>query len=147
MNGLLHAHSGLRWLFLLLLLMATFTHFLGKKNGITYDKNHKRLALFTLILAHIQLILGFGLYVGKGWHRFEEGFMANATSRFFSVEHIAGMLIAIILITVGYSSAKKIVDEKKKFGKIFTFYLIALILVLVSIPWPFRNGLSDSGWF
>jgi len=72
--------------------------------------------------------------------------MSITNLRFYSVEHLAGMLIAIILITIGYSSAKRLKEDRLKFKKIFTFYLIGLILILASIPWPFRSELGGS-WF
>jgi len=70
--------------------------------------------------------------------------MKNATARFFTVEHISMMILAIILISIGYISAKKAVDGSRKFKKTFIFFLIALLLVLVAIPWPPKHGAS---WF
>jgi membrane protein DedA with SNARE-associated domain len=71
--------------------------------------------------------------------------MKDTVLRFYLVEHIALMLVAIILITVGYVKAKKKSDPVKKNRTILIYYAIGLILILVSIPWPFR-GLG-AGWF
>jgi hypothetical protein len=67
--------------------------------------------------------------------------MKETVLRFYLVEHISLMIVAIILITVGYSKAKKAASWKP----VFTYYLIGLILILASIPWPFR--IPVAGWF
>ncbi len=146
-TGYTHMHSALRWVILITLIFAVLKHFLGKKDGRNYSPLDKRMALIPLILAHIQLLVGLVLYFGKGYNKFVENTMTNAVSRFWAVEHIGGMILAVILITIGFSKAKKIADNKKRFSKIFVFYLIALILMLVSIPWPFRAGFEHLGWF
>ncbi len=90
-------------------------------------------------------MLGIVLYVmEQRWTGFSH--MKVTILRFFAVEHTLGMVIAIALITIGYSKSKKAETDEKKFGKIGVFYLIALILILVSIPWPFRTALG-AGWF
>jgi hypothetical protein len=67
--------------------------------------------------------------------------MKDAATRFFAVEHFAGMLIAIILITIARGKAKVFNYKASSL-----LYLIALIIILVSIPWPFREGISRP-WF
>jgi len=143
-NGLLHAHSGLRWVVLILLLAAIFNAFSKKKTGVWTAKN-KKIALFAMIFTHVQLIIGLVLYFISPKVSFAEGFMKDSVLRFYAIEHISLMLIAIALITVGYSKAKRATSDAKKFGSIATFYLIGLILILASIPWPFRN--LGAGWF
>lgn len=143
-NGLVHAHSGLRWVVLILLLVAIFNAFSKKSSGQWTPKD-KKITLFAMIFTHIQLLIGLVLYFISPLVEFSEGFMSNPVYRFYSVEHISLMLIAIALITVGYSKSKKATTDAKKFGAVATFYLIGLILILVSIPWPFRD--LGAGWF
>lgn len=145
-TGLLHLHSTLRWAILIILIVAIVKHFSGKSNGASYSASDKRMALIALILCHLQVVIGFVLYFSRGWSNFGEDTMKNAIQRFWSVEHMAGMLIAVVLITIGYSKAKRAVEDRAKFGKIATFYLIGLILILASIPWPFRSGFENIGW-
>ena len=71
--------------------------------------------------------------------------MSDRLLRFFTVEHLVGMLIAITLITIGYSRAKRHSTDLKKFRATFWFYLIGLIVILLSIPWPFQG--YGTGWF
>jgi hypothetical protein len=72
--------------------------------------------------------------------------MKNSYARFFAVEHISMMLIAIILIHIGRSKTKKAISDISKHKTSFWFYFIALILILASIPWPFRKGFEALGW-
>jgi uncharacterized membrane protein YwaF len=71
--------------------------------------------------------------------------MKYAASRFYTMEHISMMIIAIVLITIGMMRAKRAKSETKYFWSIFLFYLIALILILSAIPWP--GGKFVGGWF
>ncbi|MBO3698578.1 cytochrome B [Roseivirga sp. E12] len=143
-NGLLHMHSGLRWVVLVLLIAAIFNAF-SKKKGGAWTAKDKKITLFAMVFTHIQLLAGLALYFISEKVQFVEGFMKNPVYRFYAVEHILLMLIAIALITVGYSKAKRAASDAKKFGAVATFYLIGLILILASIPWPFRN--LGAGWF
>lgn len=143
-NGLIHAHSGLRWLLLFALVYAIYNAFSKKKNG-TFEAKDKKIGLIVFILSHIQLLLGLFFYIQeKRWLGFSH--MKDVYSRFFAVEHSLGMIIAITLITLGYIKSKKAVSDSQKFRKIGVFYLLALIVIIISIPWPFREVLG-AGWF
>lgn len=143
MNGLLHAHSGLRWVVLILLVSATFMALLKWRSNAPYTDGGRKLNLFTMISMHIQLLIGLALYFMSGRVDFSQ--MKDAMYRFFTVEHTTMMLIAIVLVTIGHSKSKKIADEAKKHKTIFIFYGIALLLILVGIPWPFRG--FGNAWF
>ncbi len=143
-EGLRHAHSGLRWIFLALLLIATFNAFIKWRSNKTYTEGDRKLGLFTFIFSHIQLLLGLGLYFISPKVNFDNP-MGNAINRFFTVEHLVVMLIGIILISVGYSRAKKAVNDSQKFKTTFIFFAIALVLILSRIPWPFQQ--YGANWF
>ena len=144
-NGLVHAHSGLRWVVLLLLILAIFNAFSKKGNGSAWTDKDKKVTLFAMIFTHVQLLIGLALYFMSPLVQFSEGFMKNPIYRFYSVEHITTMLLAIVLITIGYSKSKRAQEAAKKFKTVSTFYLIGLILILAGIPWPFRE--LGAGWF
>jgi hypothetical protein len=132
----------LRWIALFLLLLAIFNAFTAKD----YQKKHRLVNLFTMITFHTQLLLGLILYFSSDKVKFVEGWMKIAQYRFYGMEHLAGMLLAIIAITIGHSKSKKAADAAAKFKAIKLWYVIALILVLAFIPWPFRTELG-AGWF
>lgn len=147
MNGLVHAHSGLRWIVLILLVSATFMALLKWRSNATYTEGSRKLNLFTMISMHTQLLIGIVLYfMDLGTKvRFTADMMKDPIARFFTMEHNIMMLLAIALVTIGHSKSKKTADETKKFKTIFIFYGIALLIVLVAIPWPFRN--LGAAWF
>jgi len=91
-------------------------------NRITY--------LFTLISAHTQLLIGIALYFLSPLVQFNSGTMKNDTTRYFTVEHWFMMIIAIALITIGYSKSKKKVLPEAKHKTIFIFYGIAILVVI-----------------
>jgi hypothetical protein len=142
MQALISAHSGLRWIALLLLVLAIVNAFTSKD----YEKKHRLVNLFTMITFHIQLVLGLILYFISDKVQFTDGWMKEAMYRFYGMEHLTGMLLAIIAITIGHSKSKKGTDATAKFKSIKRWYVLALILVLAFIPWPFRAELG-AGWF
>lgn len=142
-SGLVHAHSGLRWIALILLVVAVIVS-IGKWQGRSgYTDGNRKLYLFTLIAVHTQLLIGFVLYFSSPKVNFS--LMSDKIYRFYTVEHTTGMLIAIILITIGYSRSKRATDPVTKQRLVGIFYGIGLLLILASIPWPFR--IPGAGWF
>jgi L-asparagine transporter-like permease len=139
MNILLRAHSGLRYVVLALLLAAIFTAY---SNWRSAKQEDSKIYLFALIATHTQLLIGLVLYVMSPKVNFD--LISEKVFRFFTIEHIFMMLIAIVLITIGRVKAKKMAGSDKH-RTILYFYTMALIIILVAIPWPFRN--LGSGWF
>lgn len=140
-TGMLHLHNFMRWLVVLFALWTMLKMIGGMSGGKSFTKADKRPALFLMISVDIQLILGLYLYISKGWGTVltSGGVMKNAAQRFWAVEHIFGMLLGIILIHVGYSAIKKNIEDKAKFKKVFWFTLIGFLVILATIPWPFRE--------
>ena len=132
-------HSYWAYLVLLILVLATFNaiiKFIGKKE---YHAKDFRISLFTLIVSHIQLLIGFLLYFVSDkfelWSELGGKVMSNSLARLYLVEHPLINIIAVILITVGYSKHKKKLTSTSKFKVIAIFYSIALVLFLSRIPW------------
>lgn len=144
-TGLLHLHNLLRWIILILLLLSIVKAYSGWQGKKTLSSGDKKLWLFTMISAHITLLVG--LYqVAFGRFGFITTSLPAGTSlmkdsfyRFFWVEHPVGMIAAIVCITLGRGMAKKAVADEVKYKKAFYFFLVALVLILVTIPWPFRE--------
>lgn len=144
-TGLLHAHSGLRWIVLVLIVWALIKAISGWTNKKDYQKSDRLSALLALIFTHIQLLIGLGLYFISPKVSFESGVMESTLLRFYTVEHITMMIIAIALITFGFSSAKRMEASLAKHKRVAVTYGIGLLIIIASIPWPFR-GLG-TGWF
>lgn len=139
-------HSGLRWVALILLVAAIINAGLKIKSG-SYLKKDKMLNLFAMVVMHVQLLIGGIMYFMSGKVSFSEGWMKSPQFRFFGLEHLLGMVLAIVLITVGRKKAEKAIDIAKKHKTILVWYLIGLIVVFASIPWPFRTNLGITTWF
>ncbi len=137
-----HTHSGLRWVALILLIIAIFYAFTAKK----FEKKHKMITLFAMVTLHLQFVIGIVQYFLSEKVTFLAGWMKNPLHRFYGMEHLIGMLLAIVLITIGYSKSKRKENDADKFKTIRLFYLIGFILILLFIPWPFRINLGG-GWF
>ena len=135
-----HLHSGWAYLVLLVLILAFGNALYGLLKNKDFKDKDLRIALFALIAAHIQLILGFIMYYVSPYyeHMRKVGMgasMKDATTRLFVVEHPLMMILAIVFITVGFSKHKKKTTNMAKFKTIAVFYGIALLLVLSKIPW------------
>lgn len=140
-----HLHSVNRWIILVLLILTIVTAFQGWFGKKAYTEGDRKKALFTLIFTHIQFILGLILYFISPMVK-NGGSMKDPIWRFYAVEHFLVMIIAVILITIGYAVGKRKAADIAKFKTIAIYYLIALLLILISIPWPFREGLGG-GWY
>ncbi|MEI5986153.1 MULTISPECIES: hypothetical protein [Sphingobacterium] len=131
---MLHLHSTLAIVLLLALVVAiliTLANYAGNKPF------NRKIALIGLISAHLQLIIGFILYFtsSRGFENLSGETMKDSVSRLYTVEHPIAMVLAIVLITIGYSKAKKIADPKKANQTVLIFYVLGLILALSRIPY------------
>jgi glucan phosphoethanolaminetransferase (alkaline phosphatase superfamily) len=150
-TGLLHLHNLLRWVILILLLVALFRHLAGMNNKRPVSAGDKKVDLFLMIAAHITLLVGLYQWFAGPWGLkliTANGMgvvMKDSAYRFFAIEHLTGMLIAIVLITIGRGKVKRAVDYTAH-KKAFWFFLLALIVILASVPWPFREAVSRP-WF
>jgi hypothetical protein len=148
MQIILVLHSLLRWIILILLLAAIFKSYGGMRSGRAFVDGDRKLGLFLMISAHTTLLLGlllwffgaFGLALvrdaGMG------AVMKNSVMRYWVVEHFFGMAVAIVLITIGRGVAKKTIPDPAKFRRAFWLFLLALIVILATVPWPFRAGVG-----
>lgn len=152
-TGMLHLHSFGRWVVLILLLVAIFKHL--SAGNRPYTKGDARIGLFLTIASDLMLLIGIYLWfvsdrAGYGAIESSGGMgaaMKNTVTRFYAIEHSIGMLIAIILIHIGKAQGKKSLPDNTKHRRIAIFYIIALLIILVTIPWPFREVGAGRGWF
>jgi len=148
-NGILHAHSGLRWLvviFLVLAIIKSLAGWLGKK---PYGKSDNLIAVILIALTHTQALIGITVYAMSDIVRTGLGDMGGAMKnpglRFWTVEHVMIMFIVIVLITLGRVKSKKAATDELKHKKGAIFYIIAFILILwAGIIKPLA---LSRGWF
>jgi NADH:ubiquinone oxidoreductase subunit 2 (subunit N) len=128
-------HSGWAYLALLLLVIVVVNSIYGKLSKKEFTAKDRKIALFGLIVTHIQLVVGLILYFVSPLGSAVFGQMKDAALRLTSLEHPLTNIIAIILITVGWSKHKKATTSEAKFNNIFFFYGLGLLLILSRIPW------------
>ena len=137
-------HGYWAYLVLLVLLLASLNALVKLIANKPFGAKDFSITLFGLIATHIQVLLGFILYFAHptlGFASFlredmaMSDIMSNSEMRLFAIEHPLVMLLAVILITIGYSKHKKQLTSKAKFKTITIFYLIALVLITSRIPW------------
>ena len=132
-------HSYWAFLVLIILALAILNAIRGKASGKEFGANDLRISLFGLIFSHIQLLIGLVLYFISPW--FDKwstlgmGVMKNAESRLYLVEHPITNILAIVLITMGWSMHKRQNASTKKFLRIALFYGLGFVSLLSRIPW------------
>jgi uncharacterized membrane protein len=140
-TGMLHLHSILRWIILLLLLICLF-------QAVSKSSAVRKTSLWLLISAHLMLIVGVYQWVA-GRYGINKGLpegielMKDKFYRFFWVEHPLLMILAIILITVARGKAKNL-----NYKSVTWLLIIALLAILAAVPWPFREIVGEGRtWF
>ena len=149
-NGLLHTHNLLRWIILILLFVAFYRHLLAKAR--TFNATDRKIGRALMISCDITFLIGLYQWITGplGLKMIQNAGMSvvmkDRVTRFWAIEHTIGMLIAIILVHIGYSFAKKNIEDSAKHKRSMIFYGLALLIILISIPWPFRE-LIGRPWF
>jgi len=134
-NFIKELHSGWAYLALLVLLIAVINAILGLTSKKEFTAKDRKIALFALIGTHTQLLIGLILYFVSPLGLSVLGQMSNADYRLTSLEHPLINIIAIALITIGWSKHKKLINSEAKFKTFAIFYGLGLLLILSRIPW------------
>lgn len=119
-------HSGWAYVVLILLAVAVLNSLISQSKSFT--PKDRKIALFALIATHLQLVIGLILYFVSPW-----GLHSN--DKLTSMEHPTTVILAIILITIGWSRHKKLESNAGKFKSIWVFYGLGLVLILSRLPW------------
>lgn len=128
-------HSTLAYAVLAVLVLAIINAFLGLSSKRNFEPKDRSLSLIALILSHIQLLVGIVLWFNSPLGKNAMSQMSNSAMRLTAVEHPVTNVIAIVLITIGWSKHKKEESSNGKFKKIGIFYALGLLLILSRIPW------------
>ena len=137
-------HSILRYLVLVLLIIVIGQSIAGLTSKKPFKESNRKMALLTMVSFHIQFLFGIVLFFTSPKVIFDTMTMKSALLRFFALEHPLLMIIAIILITLGYLKARKR-NAPSSYRILLIYGLIVLLLLMMGIPWPFRETLGV-GW-
>ena len=128
-------HSGWAYIALLLLIVAVVNALIGLLSKKDFTAKDRKISLFGLIGIHMQLLVGLILYFVSPLGFASLGQMADKAVRLTSLEHPLINIIAITLITIGWSKHKKLTTSAAKFKTFTIFYGLGLVLILSRIPW------------
>lgn len=139
-TGLLHTHNLFRWLVLLAILAAIIMAFVGWFKKRKWQKSDNMVGLVLMIFMDIQLLVGLILYalvspLTKAAFNDFGAAMKNPDLRFYAVEHILMMIVALVLVHIGRAKSKKALEAWKKHRAAAVYYTISLIVILAAIPW------------
>lgn len=137
---LLHTHSGLRWIILILAVIVVIKSLMGLFGKGTFSKFDNILAASYVGFMHLQILIGLILYfvspiatearsVGMS------SMMSDSTLRFWGMEHLVIMILAAVAAQVGRSTSKKAQNTIIKFRFQTIFFGVSLLLILFGIPW------------
>ena len=147
---LLTIHSLVRWLILISLLVAVYRAYKGWLGNEKFTRFDNAIRGITVTTSHIQLVLGISLYCISPVVRYFLNYFKKAVHereiRFFGMEHITMMLIAIVLITIGSAKAKRQSADRQRFRIMAIWFTIALIIIFASIPWQFSPFTKRPYW-
>lgn len=121
-------HSTLAYGVLAVLIFAIINAFLGLSTKRNFTSKDRSISLIALIFSHIQLLVGLLMWAST----FDFDFKALGTVK---IDHPITNILAIVLITIGWSKHKKEESSNGKFKKIGIFYALGLLLILSRIPW------------
>jgi hypothetical protein len=145
MQIVLVLHNFLRWGVLIFGLWTLLNSFTGVFSKRAYTANDNRSNLLFMIFCDIQLLVGLILYFTNSWFdRLKDlgNNMKDPVNRFFTMEHMSLMILAWILVHVGRASVKRADTDAAKHKRMLIFFGIAILLILISIPWPFRQAIA-----
>jgi hypothetical protein len=136
----LHIHTTLRWLILLIMVITLVKYIVGWLGAQPWKKIDNILGIVFTSLMDLQLLTGFILYfflspITKMAFSDFGAAMKDDNLRFFAVEHLSMMLIAVVLVHIGRAKSKKAKTDIDKFRTATYFFLIALVIIVATIPW------------
>ena len=132
-TGLLHTHSLLRYFVLIALVVVIIKGLIGLLNRQPYGKWDNKLGLYLFIFTHMQLLAGIILYFVSPFVQFGPETMSDKVTRYWTVEHIFSMLVAVVLITMARITSKKMTNDADKHKRMVIFNSVALIVILTVI--------------
>ncbi len=137
-------HSIMRWLIILAALFAIIRAITGLSFRRGWMQMDDRAGFWYTMFLDIQVLLGLILYfflsqITTGALQNFAAAMSDATARFFTVEHVAGMIIAVVIAHVGRSLSRKAPTARQKHRRALIWYSLSILVILAAIPWPFLS--------
>jgi cyanate permease len=147
---LVFLHSLFRWLVVVSLLFAIYRAYIGYRKKREFTNTDNLIRHWAATIAHIQLMIGMGLYTQSPIVRYfwknKKIAVQNFDVTFYALVHAFMMLVAIVVITIGSSLAKRKEAAADKYKTMLVWFMVAFIIIFIAIPWPF-SPLSKRPYF
>lgn len=133
-------HSFFRWIVVIMAVLALVRAYLGLFGNREWTERDRRIGTFFSVSMDIQFLLGIILYIflspltATVFRDFGAA-MQDAAIRFFALEHLIYMLAAVVMVHIGNSRVRKAADSRAKYRTMVIFYTLAIILVVLGMPW------------
>lgn len=149
---MIYVHSWLRWIIVLAGVIATILALGAWMRNRGLEKKNRILNGVFVGSLHLELLIGLLLYFvySKLIHIGEMdmgAIMKDSTARYWNVEHITTMIIAVVIAQIGSSWSKKARTPRKASGRAALFFGVAILLIFVTIPWPFKSRFEGRPYF
>lgn len=138
-------HSVVRYFILVFLMIVIVRSLMGWQQKSPYSALDDKFSLWLFMFTHTQLLIGLIVYFVSPAVVFSAASMKDTVARYWLVEHITMMVIAIVLITMARITAKKMADAVAKHKRLFIFNTIALVIILIAIAQSGRGFFSFPG--
>ena len=137
-----HIHNLLRWGVLIAGIWSIWLAYTGVSNKRNWEGKDNKAGMWFILFCHLQVLIGLVLYFYLGqnaiFSNMAEG-MKNPETRFWGVEHIFGMIVAVALIQYGRIASKKAATDQLKHKKALIWFSVGLAIILLTIPWPWTE--------
>jgi hypothetical protein len=139
-NIVLALHNIVRWIVLITAILALVRAYMGWLQGREWSGRDRQTGVFFTSALDIQLLLGLILFFISPWTRALltgnfTGMMSDPTMRFFSIEHVPFMILAVVLAHIGSARARRATDAAAKFRQSAIFFSLSVLVIILIIPW------------
>jgi len=137
---ILAVHNIMRWIVVVLALIALVRAYWGWFGKREWSLTDRKVGMYFSISMDVQLLLGLILYFGlspitRSAIQNIGAAMAEAGLRFFALEHLFFMLLAVIVVHAGTTLSRKAVDPVAKHRRAALWFTLAVLLILIGMPW------------
>jgi hypothetical protein len=148
-NIVLALHNIVRWVVLITAILALVRAYMGWLQNREWSARDRQSGVFFTSALDTQLLLGLILFFISPWTRALltgnfTGMMSDPTMRFFSIEHVPFMILAVVLAHIGSARARRATDAASKFRQSAIFFSLSVLVIILIIPWwrPLFPGLG-----
>ena len=128
----LFAHSVVRWAVLLSAAWAAMAALSGLRSRRAFTRKARVPGIVLAAVVDVQLLLGLALWLGLSPHALTSG----ARSHYWTFAHPLAGLAVVALVHVGSARSRRMLDDASRWQTASRFYLAALVVTVLAIPWP-----------